>query len=307
MCTLLFLQVRHAVAVEDCGRPTTTRNSPQGPRHHRHEARHRDEEAPAQETPRSPHAFTSSKVKAWACAPTNAHENYPSPANTLPSLPHAHCRTQPRPPRPMPQPASPKLFLCCATTDSPPSIGWRDQLATSAGRTQGTRRNTSRSTSPTPPVSPPSPKTAPTPALSSVLNMCLGAPAYPPSYPRTFPPSYPPPPLRFCVPASPPPSRATTARRPARQPPPHCTPASLPERGYGTYGSEASHTTHTPWSRDFRSIDSMEYIEQLITSRIKNKPSYVSIPEFRIAVHTDHGNRTPIRKRKNAPNMATYI
>ena len=255
MCTLLFLQVSHAVAVEDCGRQTATRNSPQGLRHHHHEARHHDEEAPAQETPRSPHAFTSSKIKAWACAPTTAHGNYPSPANTLPSLPHAHCRTQPRPPRLVPQPASPKLFLCCATTDGPPSIGWRDQLATSAGRTQGTRRNTSRSTSPTPPVSPPSPKTTPTPALSSVLNMCLGAPAYPPSYPRTFPPSYPPTLLRFCVPAFLPPSRATTARPLARQPPiAHLLPCLNVNTDLKphTHTHTHTHTTHTPWSRDKR-------------------------------------------------------
>ena len=46
----------------------------------------------------------------------------------------------------------------------------------------------------------------------------------------------------------------------------------------------------------------MEYIEQLITSRIKNMPSYVSIPEFRIVVHAaDHGDRTPIRKSKKRP------
>ena len=153
---------------EDCSPPSATRNALQGLRLHHHEARHRDEEARAQKPSCSPYAFKGSKDKAWAYAPTRAHGNCPFLANALPSLPHAHCRTQPRPPRLMPQPASPKLFLCCATTDSPPSIGWRDQLATSAGRTQGTRRNTSRSTSPTPPVSPPSPKTTPTPALSSV-------------------------------------------------------------------------------------------------------------------------------------------
>ena len=120
MCTLLFIQVRHAVAVQDCNRPKrATRIALQGLRLHHHEARHRDEEARAQKTSCSPYAFKGSKDKAWAYAPTRAHGNCPFLANALPSLPHAHCRTQPRPPRLMPQPASPKLFPCCATADSP--------------------------------------------------------------------------------------------------------------------------------------------------------------------------------------------
>ena len=62
-------------------------------------------------------------------------------------------------------------------------------------------------------------------------------------------------------------------------------------------------TRHGPATNE--SIDSMGSIAQLITYHKKNMPSCDSwkSPEFRTAdaVHADHGDRTPIRKRKKRP------
>ena len=83
-------------------------------------------------------------------------------------------------------------------------------------------------------------------------------PAFPPSHLPTLlppPPSYPPTLLRFCVPAFLPPSRATTARPLARQPPiAHLLPCLNVNTDLKphTHTHTHTHTTHTPWSRDKR-------------------------------------------------------